>query len=493
MADEQKEKSEDQKEKDPRRWILLVSILIEVGIFVGINLLFLLPSTVSMTTPQTISLTPPSSGKILTGVILGIVGMIVGFAVLKKGLWRRIFLILVLIGIFVVISSLTLPTISVATPSLWRILAGGIVGIAVIVVVGFLLIYWWWAPNNLFWTFVPEGRAKIIVRADEVRKILIQWKGHVLAKQAMPGQDIDVWDVVEGDSPKRCFGGLRFYGWWPLDDVYVYDFSWTNIAQNGEVETHERETLDYVLLKEDIYLAVVNNAEDKELLPVDIRLVLTIRVINPYKAVFVIQNWLEAAINRIMPAVRNTFTEDTYKDWISTEIDLADRIINHKKTKEFLDEECEKGYGIEVKAIEVIEIDPGEDYRNATLAEYLAEREKAKVVIGAEAQKEKILLEAGAERERLKKVAQGEVQRIKKVYEQIKEFGELGKLLRTLEAMEKSPGEGSKWIIPLPGATDLISQVFPGKDLNSLTSDDIVKIREMIEKFQQEVPKKEIS
>ena len=362
---------------------------------------------------------------------------------------------------------------------LWKALmaSGGFIGM---IVLGFCLIYFWWAPNNLFWTFVPEGRAKIIVRADEARKVLIQWKDHILATESSEDGSIDVGDVIEGHTPKRFFGGLRRYGKWPLDDVYVFDFSWINMAQNGKVEIHERETLDYVLLKEDVYLAVLSNAEDKELLPVDIRLVLTIRVINPYKAVFVIQNWLEAVINRILPAVRNIFTEDTYKNWISTEKDLAKRIIEHEQTRDFLDKECKKGYGVEVKAIEVIDIDPGEDYRKATLAEYLAEREKAKVLIGAE-----------AERERLKKVAQGEVQRIKKVYEQIKEFGDLGKLVRTLEAMEKSPEQGSKWVIPLPGATDLISQVFPGKDLNSLTSDDIAKIREMIKKFQKEGPEKE--
>ncbi len=367
---------------------------------------------------------------------------------------------------------------SVPIHTFWKILiaSGGFMGMMVL---GFCLIYFWWAPNNLFWTFVPEGRAKIVVRADEVRKILIQWKGHVLAEQAMPDQGIDVWDVIEGDSPKRRFGGLRFYGCWPLDDIYVYDFSWTNVAQNGAIEAHEREALDYMLLKEDVYLAVIGKAEDKELLPVDIKLVLTMRVVNPYKAGFLIQNWLEAVINRVRPAVRDIFTEDTYKSWISTKKDLADRIINNSKVKEFLEQECRVRYGTEIRAIEIMDIDPGEDYRKATLAEYLAEREKAKVLIGAE-----------AERERLKKVAQGEAQRIKKVYEQIKKFGDSGKLLRTLEAMEKSPGEGSKWVIPLPGATDLISQVFPGKDLNSLTSDDIAKLREILEKFQQESPEK---
>lgn len=351
----------------------------------------------------------------------------------------------------------------------WKILIIS-AGFSATLIMDFFLIYFWWAPNNLFWTFVPEGRAKIVVRADEVRNVLIQWRGHVLATKALPDENIDVWDIVEGDPPKRRFGGLRFYGFWPLDDIYVYDFSWTNIAQNGAIEAHERETLGYMLLKEDVYLAMVAKAEDADLLPVDIKLVLTMRVVSPYKAGFVIQNWLEAVINRIKPVVRDTFTQNSYKEWISAEKDLADIIINDPEVKHLLEEECRARYGVEVKAIEVMDIDPGEEYRADSLAEYLAKRQKARVIIEAE-----------GERERLKKVAQGEAQRIKIVNDKIKEYGDLGKLIRTLEALEKSPGQGSKLIV-LPGVTDLISQVFPGRQ--TVGPKEIKEIMEMLKKIQ---------
>lgn len=345
-------------------------------------------------------------------------------------------------------------------------------GIASMPVVAFLLVYFQWAPNNMFFTFVSEGRAKIVVRADEVTKILIQWKNHVVAMSQ--SGDTDVWDVIEGQTSNRRFGGLRWYGWWPLDDIFVYNFSWTNVTQNGEVRAHDRERLDHVLLKDDVYLAVLLKAEDKELLPLDIKLILTIKIVNPYKAVFVVQDWLETVINRITQEVRNIVTQDTYKGWIATNKDLADRIIVHDKIRSFLDKECKNRYGVEVRAIEVMEIDPGEEYRKDTLAEYLAQR-------GAERK----IIEAKAEKERLKIVAEGEVLRIRKTYKEIEARGDLGKLIRTLEAIEKSPGEGSKWVIPLPGMTDLIGQVFPGKSLESFSAKDITKIREIIESFQQ--------
>jgi len=463
MADEQKEEKEYQKKKDPRIRILIISVLIEVGIFVGINLLFLLPSTVSITTPPTISLILPSSGKILTGVIFGIVGMIVGFVVFKKGLRRRIFLILVLIGIFAVIGLLTLPTISVATPASWTILVGGTVGITVIVAVGFLLIYWWWAENNLFFTFVPEGRAKHVVRGDAYRKTLIQWKGHTLATRKTRG--VDVGDVVEVETQKGLnwftspikrlktffrgfFGGFEFYGWWPLDDIYIYDFSWTNRTQDGQIQRHEKELLDYLILKDDIYILEVKDAEDKDLLPLTIKLALTARILGPYKSSFCIQNWLETLLNRMGPAVRDKITERSYGDWIKEKGDLADLIISDPETKRLL-KKFRKYYGIEVRAIEIIEIDPGEEYRKATLQKFLAEREK---------------------------------ERIKAVYEEIEAHGDIGKLIRTLEALEKSPGEGSKWVI-LPGLTDLISQVFPGRTPETLKSEDIKMLREIIKEF----------
>ncbi len=331
----------------------------------------------------------------------------------------------------------------------------------------FLLVYFWWAPNNLFFTFVPEGRAKVVVRGDAFKKALLQWEGHKLAM--FSSQDHNAGDVIEGglNLRKHFLGGLRFYGFWPIDDIYLYDFSWTNVLQDGTVQPHPKQTLDYCLVKKDVYWAKVWKAEDKKMLPLDVELVLTIRILNPYKALFRVQNWLETTINRIEPAVRNAISRKAYKTWIGGEADLADKIYKQEEVDDLL-KEFRSDLGVDVRAIEVRSINPTtaevDRAREATLKKYFAEQDR-----------ERITVEAEAERRRLNAV-----------YGTIQEFGDLGKMIRLLEALEKSPGEGSKLILPIPGMADLISQVFPGKEPSSLSPEEIRNLRGFIEGLREQ-------
>lgn len=333
----------------------------------------------------------------------------------------------------------------------------------VFLVLPFMMIYFWWARNNLFFTFVPEGRAKIVVRGDAFKSALIQWKGHDLARR--PSGNTDTWDVIERpDQPKHFWGGLRFYGLWPLDDIYLYGFAWTNVLQDGTVQKHPKQAIDYVLVKVDVYWAQVQKAEDKKMLPLDVEMVLTMRVINPYKALFRVQNWLETVINRIEPAVRDAITGDTYERWISGEEDLADRIISDRETKKLL-KELRSSFGVEVSAIEVRSINPTtaelDESRRATLKKYFAEKEKERIAVEADAEK----------------------RRLGTVYGAIQKFGDLGKLIRTLEMLEKSPGQGAKWVLGVPGLGGLLNQVFPGRDVSALSPNEINDLLEELRKL----------
>lgn len=317
---------------------------------------------------------------------------------------------------------------------LWFLLS--VVGLSFIAVP---IIYFVLAPQNLYFTFIEEGTAKVVMRGGKVQKILIQWEGYTL------NQD---WQVVERAEFHR-FGGLRFYGWWPLDDIYTYEFSWTGITEDGAPDPHKEETLDYILLKEEIYWAKVEEAEDKKLLPLEIELILTIRIINPYKALFKVENWLEMVINRIKPGVRDVISTDIYHNLIKRPEAIGDMIYERLAKPGGLIEEFREDYGVDLKKIQVKNINPPEGYREITLREYLAERER-----------DRILIEADAEAQRRKRVAEGESQRIELEYGKVKDFGDLGRLIRTLEALERSPAQGAKWIIPLPGGIEILREVF---------------------------------
>ena len=237
----------------------------------------------------------------------------------------------------------------------------------------FLLVYFWWAPNNLYFTTVKEGTVKVVMKAGARHKGLIQWTKRRLEPDG---------DVIKGEKDEfHLLGGFRYYGFWPIKYIYEYDFSWTNITQADEIVEHPQEHLDYVLLKEDVYWAKIEDAEDLKLLPLRVEVVLTIKIINPFKALFEVENWLEATINKIKPEVRNATTQANFETLIRSKNSIGERIFETKEMieiRKYLEEE----YGVKVRKLQVKDIKlQDEEYREATLKPWLAEQE-AKSRIG---------------------------------------------------------------------------------------------------------------
>jgi hypothetical protein len=258
----------------------------------------------------------------------------------------------------------------------------------------FFLIYFVLAPRNMFFTLIDEGRAKIVVKAKGFNKCLIQWKGQTFDyKKPHP----EKWTVLEEKpdkgikEPWHIFGGLRFYGLWPIWDIHAYKFKWTSIAEGGQPKSR-KEWLAYVLLKEDVYFVEISDAEDKNLLPLKIELVLTVRIINPYKARFNIQDWLEAVVNRTQPLVRRYVASKEYSSLIE-ELDITSEDIENKLKEENLigDEgEFYKDYGVLVRKIEIRQINPPDKWRETTLLKYKSSQEKIRIETLAKARAKEI-------------------------------------------------------------------------------------------------------
>lgn len=235
-------------------------------------------------------------------------------------------------------------------------------------IIGFLLwlVYFVLAPKNIFFTFIPEGYAKVVVRAGKFQKTLIQWTGKTIDEHG---------NVVDVDGEEfHLFGGLRFYGWWPLDKIYEYKFKWISIDENGDFENRSEEMLGHVMLKPDVYGCLVRAAEDKDLIPLDLKLVLGMRVINPYKALFQIQNWYEAVLNRIRPYVRDFASTRQYAKLISQSERIGQQIRKKLEEGKIIDS-FENEYGIEIVSLELKNIDPPQDVRERTLKKFSAQRE----------------------------------------------------------------------------------------------------------------------
>ena len=358
------------------------------------------------------------------------------------------------------------------------------IGIGAAAVILFILtpflIWSWLAPSNRFFTFVQEGTARIVIKADQYNKILLQWKDHTFDKDGnvVP---VNKWvlngkEVPAGTSEAKRygrplgfrFGGLRFYGPWPLWDIYIYTFQWTGITEDGKTDFHPEERLDYILVRDDAYLCEVKDAEDQDMLPLTVRAVLTIRIVNPYKALFNIQNWLETIVNRIRPLIRDYITQKTYEQLIKDEERMGVDILDKIRREVALGADFWDRYGVDIRKIDVLQIEPPEEYRETTLLRYTADRNRERIEIEAKA----------------------EATRIDTVYSMIQSHGDVGKLIRTLETMETSPGKGSRWVIPIPGMTELFRGLF-GKPPEEASKDEIRRLREIVEGHVARMPSQE--
>lgn len=320
--------------------------------------------------------------------------------------------------------------------------------LAMVIILCFLNIYFVFAPRGWFFTIVPEGQCKAVMKMGKLEKFLIQWEGHTFDKQ---------WNVIPGEE-HHLFGGLRWVGIPPFWEIYRYKFSWTGVDVNGEIVPHKKEELDYVLLMEDVYWAKIEMAEDKNLLPLDIELLITMRVINPYKALFRVQDWSEMIMNRIKPLFREYVGNITFDDLIKKKQQRGGEVYQ-KLVGTGLLEEFKNLYGVSIEdgGIEIKDVNPTTipgvpNPREATLRKYIAEKDR-----------EKALVEADAEQQRISILADAERRRIKTVYGAVQDMGETGKLIRSLEMLEKSTGEGTRWVILPGGITEMISQVLPGR------------------------------
>lgn len=393
--------------------------------------------------------------------------------------------------------------------TLWWVVGG----IGWLAIATFLLIWYWLAPTNRYWTFAKEGTAKIVIKGDAFFKALIQWEGYtfddeysvvpentwfkngeklevikaidekigeVIAKRKIGDQEVEqrVLGAKKTGQESHLLGGFRYYGFWPIKDIYIYWFKWSGVTEDDKVIHHPRELLDFVLLKDDTYWVEVEQAEDKNLLPLKIELVFTIRIINPRKALFDIQNWLEAVINRSKPAVRDFITQDEYANWIKKKADMGKEIFEGLEKEKLLDEEFKQRYGVEVRKIQVKDINPPEGYREKTLAPYLAEMDKQATIIKAEGEKKATVIRA-----------EGEEERIEKVFNSISKFGDLGKLVRTLEAAERSPLAASLTVQAIPGLPDMLRGVF-GKTPETISPQEFRRLRETVERLVRKMEEK---
>ena len=178
-----------------------------------------------------------------------------------------------------------------------------------------LVVYFYLAPKDLYFTFVPEGTAVLILTAGgSFVKAVMSWEGHMFD---ISGKGVDKWDVISKINEKifAIFGGIYFYGFWPFVRVDIYNLRWHDIQQteNGEKPRFHKKDLSHVMLKPDIYWSEMKNTNTVERTPVTVEFLTKLRVKNPYKARMVAPpNFIEAALLELTPSYRSFVGSLTY-------------------------------------------------------------------------------------------------------------------------------------------------------------------------------------
>ena len=211
----------------------------------------------------------------------------------------------------------------------------------------------------------------------------------------------------------------------------------------------------------------------KDNVTITIDTVVFYQITDPAKAVYEIQSLKKGieylAITTIRDIVGKMDLDETF----------SSRDAINQKLRVILDEATDR-WGCKIDRVEIKDINPPSDIRDAMEKQMNAERNKRALILEAEAQrqsaitiaegkKEAAILEADAEREAAIRRAAGEAQAIKEVaeakakeiqlvYEAIKNAAPDDKLvqLKSLEALEKvANGEANKVFIPFDATSAL--------------------------------------
>jgi len=316
---------------------------------------------------------------------------------------------------------------------------------AIIVIIYFL------AEMDLFFTIVHEGTAKAVKKFGKFHRCVMSYTDHTFRRNHNPDEfidegkfdDPDYWDIMRWKEKEKRekhfsktssifnlfnnFGGLKWIGIPFIHAIHESRFNWTSLEQKKKEEggTEDRlvtteQDMSHVLVQDDVYVSEIKGVETSELVPMNLTLLLTIAIINPRKALFRIQHWLEATHNHIRPYMREYVGTKAYEELIKDKNASAKEVLNILGEEGVL-QELRSRYGVDVRNVQIHRIDPSAeasdvvDFVELATKQYAAKREGESIVTLAEAR----------------------AMEVKTVSEAIEKQGEIGKLVVTLESLEK--------------------------------------------------------
>ncbi|MBI1184672.1 SPFH/Band 7/PHB domain protein [bacterium] len=204
------------------------------------------------------------------------------------------------------------------------------------------------------------------------------------------------------------------------------EMNWRYVVQGMDGRKYSRfKTRTRIDLRETVYDFPRQNVITKDNVGVEINAMIYFQIVDPVKAVYEINNLPDAIEKLTQTTLRNVIGE------LELDESLVSRDTINMKLRTILDDATNK-WGVKVNRVEIQDINPPADIRNAMEKQMRAERDRRAAILEAEGLKQAKILEAQgfkesqinrAEGERQAKIldAQGRAEAIKMVAEAEKE------------------------------------------------------------------------
>jgi hypothetical protein len=292
------------------------------------------------------------------------------------------------------------------------------------------------AENELFWATCKEGQTRPVTWNKKFKKFIISYAGKCYAGEldkSLSTNNENYWEVVNDPRPQsektgleKIFEGLYWIGLPPFAEIMRYRMTWIEWGHpkkaDGSVSSHKEpipreETISHALVQSDVYFVKVPSVETAEGIPVDVSILLTAWINNPYKALFRVQHWLEAVTNQTEGTSRVfigtleikqlfTLTKEEQKKGPNPRNKASLSATSSKALEKALKKSLENfkdNFGVTVDKVQIQSIEPAGDaaakYRELLTKEYEATQEAKMVRIKADAEADRIRKIAEAKKE----------------------------------------------------------------------------------------------
>lgn len=227
-------------------------------------------------------------------------------------------------------------------------------------------------------TYIEEGKVKIVVRGDVVVRMIMLYAGHKFGR-VYTTQDREHWEINETpgqmESPLAGINwlvkpwawyvyvttGAVLVGLYPFWRVREYPLERTEIKRDESQGSDNlrltviRDISDHLRAREFLYPFRVAKADTADKISVNVVLVITAKVINPHKAAFAVDRWDYQLVNLATTAVTN-FTRTRNLDAVLTAKDTSEAQALNNAIMQIREDEIK--YGIEITGVEIIDISP---------------------------------------------------------------------------------------------------------------------------------------